>query len=482
MITFLSGLAVLLIGGLIYGRVSERIIKPTDDATPAVSMQDGVDYVPMNKKKNALIELLNIAGTGPILGPLQGILFGPIAFITIPIGCVIGGAFHDYMVGMISVRNKGAQMPGLVRQFLGKHINGVYLVFVSLSLLLLGTVFIYTPGDLFVSQILNQDSAATNPVVWIVYGGIFLYYIVATFFPIDKIIGKVYPIFGAILLLSAVGVFVGLFVKGYPLVEIWDAEAMGYPFKTNFIPIFFVTVSCGICSGFHSTQATLVSRTMVNEHEGRTTFYDMMILEGVIAMIWAAAGMGALQMGLTSADALSNQPTNVVGIVAKDMLGSIGGIIAVVGVIVLPITSGDTALRSLRLIIGDSVKIDQKKKKNVLFLALSIFVVVAGLLTWSKLNPSGFNTLWQYFAWANETIAVFAFSMIAFYMKQHGMPYLMALIPGTFYQYVVVSYILNARIGFNLPWTWAYIVAGVIAAGYAIIVMLIKTKPKLNTV
>ena len=288
MITFILGLVLLIIGGTIYGRITERVMKPTDDPTPAISMGDGVDFVPMKKWRNSLIELLNIAGTGPILGPIQGILFGPIAYITIPIGCVIAGAFHDYMTGMISVRNRGEQTPDLVRRFLGKHMYAVYNVFVCLLMLLVGVVFIYTPGDLFVTQILGQDNSASNPTLWIVYGAIFAYYILATLLPIDKIIGRIYPLFGAILLVSAVGVFVGLFTKGYPLTELWNASAAGYPFQTNFIPMFFVTVTCGICSGFHSTQATLISRTISREDEGRVTFYDMMILEGFIAMTWAA--------------------------------------------------------------------------------------------------------------------------------------------------------------------------------------------------
>ena len=476
MITFLTGVAVLILGGLLYGKLTERIIKPTDDETPAVTQKDGVDFVPMGKWRNSLIELLNIAGTGPILGPLQGALFGPIAFVTIPIGCVIGGAFHDYMTGMISVRHRGEQTPDLIRRFLGKHMYKIYLVFVCLLMLLIGVVFIYTPGDLFVTQILNQDSAVSNPVVWIVYGGIFAYYIIATLFPIDKIIGKVYPIFGAILLISAVGVFIGLFVKGYPITEIWDAAAAGFPMRGNFIPLFFVTVTCGICSGFHSTQATLVSRTITNEHEGRMTFYNMMITEGFIAMIWAAAGMGAVQLGLTDADTLGSAATGVVGVVAKDMLGTVGGIIAVVGVIVLPITSGDTALRSLRLMVGDAVGIDQTKKDRALRMALIIFAVVAGILVWAKMNPSGFNIIWQYFSWANETTVVFVFAMIAIYMKRHGMPYLMAVLPGSFYLYIVSAYIMNARIGFHIPWTVTYIIAGVLAAGYIALFVLKKRK------
>ena len=253
MITFLIGLAILALGGVAYGKVCERVIKPTDRKTPAEAQYDGVDYVPMKKWKNSLIELLNIAGTGPILGPIQGILFGPIAFLTIPIGCVLGGAFHDYMCGMISIRNEGEQMPGLVRRFLGKRMSVIYAVFVCLLMLLVGVVFIYTPGDLFVTQILKGESSFANPAVWIVYGAIFVYYIIATLLPIDKIIGKIYPIFGAILLLSAAGVFAGIFFNGYKLNELWETGfSFLNPYGDSFIPIFFVTVACGIVSGFHS--------------------------------------------------------------------------------------------------------------------------------------------------------------------------------------------------------------------------------------
>ncbi|MBP3855313.1 MAG: carbon starvation protein A [Ruminiclostridium sp.] len=477
MITFISGIAILIIGAVIYGGLCERIIKPSDRKTPAVEKFDGVDFVPMKKWKNSLIELLNIAGTGPILGPIQGILFGPIAFITIPIGCFIGGAFHDYMCGMISVRSDGEQMPALVKRFLGKYVYVIYNIFVCLLMLLVGVVFIYTPGDLFVTQILGSESTIDNPVLWIVYGVIFAYYIVATLLPIDKIIGKIYPVFGGILLLSAVGVFVGIFTNGYPLDEIWDKGfSFVNPYGDNFIPIFFVTVACGIVSGFHSTQATLISRTMGNEREGRMTFYNMMILEGFIAMVWAAAAMGAFNSGLVSMDMLHDQPTSVVGIVAKSMLGSIGGIIAIVGVIVLPITSGDTSLRSLRIMISDAFHINSAKKKNNLLLALVIFSVVAVILVWAKADTSGFNVLWRYFSWANESTAVFAFAMVSVYMIRNKMPYLMALLPGMFYMYVVTSYILNAQIGFNMPWIAAYIISAVLTAAYGAAIVIYGKK------
>ena len=467
MITFLIGLIMLAVGGAVYGRVCERVMKPTDEETPAVAQRDDVDFVPMAKWRNSLIELLNIAGTGPILGPIQGVLFGPVAFITIPVGCVIAGAFHDYMVGMISIRNKGGQTPDLVRLFLGRRAYYVYAVFVCLLLLLIGVVFVYTPGDIFVTQILRQESTLSNPVLWVVYGVIFGYYVIAALFPIDKIIGRVYPLFGAVLLVSAVGVFAGLFLKGYPLTELWDAAAAGFPMKENLLPIFFVTVTCGILSGFHSTQATLVSRTVVSEREGRTTFYDMMIVEGFIAMTWAAGAMGAMNQGLASADALWTAPTSVVGIVAFDMLGPVGGMIALAGVIVLPITSGDTALRSLRLTLGDAFGLDMRRKGNVLKLAVPIFAVVFAVLIWAKADTAGFNVLWRYFSWANETCGVFALTMIAMYMARKRMPYGMALAPGAFYLFVVTSYILSAQIGFNLPWVAAYLGGGACVCAYA---------------
>lgn len=470
MITFIIGLLILIFGGIVYGKVCERIFAPDDRKTPAVRLNDGVDYVPMKKWKNSLIQLLNIAGTGPILGPIQGILFGPIAFLTIPIGCVIGGAFHDYMSGMISLRNDGAQMPSLIRKYLGKYTYIVYNIFVCLLMLLVGAVFIYTPGDLFVTQILKADNGIGNPIVWIVYGAIFVYYIIATLFPIDKIIGKIYPIFGAVLILSAIGVFIGLFIQGYPLDEIWNIGiANVHPQGLHFIPIFFVTVACGIVSGFHSTQSTLISRTMENEKEGRMTFYNMMIAEGFIAMIWAAAAMGVMKLGLANAQ---TSPTDVVGIVAKNLLGSIGGIIAIIGVIVLPVTSGDTALRSLRLMTADALHIDQSKRRNRLALSLVIFAVVAFLLIFSKMNSEGFNILWRYFAWANQTISVFAFAMIAIYMMSKKKPYILSLIPGMFYMFVISSFILNATIGFGLPWTISYIIAGILTIIYAATVLI----------
>ena len=327
MVTFIIGLAILFVGAALYSKLCEHVFGPDDRQTPAYYKGDGVDYVPMRGWKNSLINLLNIAGTGPILGPIQGILFGPIAFITIPIGNVIGGAMHDYFCGMICLRDGGAQMPDTIKKYSNKGIYAVYNVFLCLLLLLVGAVFVYTPGDIAATQVFGFSGLATDWTTWVIYGVIFLYYLVATVFPIDAIIGRIYPIFGAILLFSAVGVFVGIFAHQYPLIEVWDeswaneffdygayfggvfadggngataagVEKWGEVFTAqggHFLPVFFVTVACGILSGFHSTQTAIISRTMKSERQGSYTFYWMMILEGFIAMVWAGGAMGAVQ-------------------------------------------------------------------------------------------------------------------------------------------------------------------------------------------
>jgi len=336
-------------------------------------------------------------------------------------------------------------------------------------MILVGAVFIYTPGDLVVASLLKQQAVSSNPIVWVVYAVIFFYYLAATLFPIDKIIGRIYPIFGAILLLSAIGIFFGLFIKGYHLDNVTAANWMGtHPKGTPLLPIFFVTVACGIVSGFHSTQATLIGRSVSDEREGRRTFYDMMILEGFIAMIWAAAAMGIYYKGVPAE--LVGKPA-IIGLVANDMLGTIGGLIAVLGVIVLPITSGDTALRAARLMIADAIGYDQSKAKNRVTLSICIFIPVIAILIFAKLNAEGFNVLWQYFAWANQTIAVFAFAMITLYLYKLKKPYIMSLIPGMFYMYIISTYLLNAKIGFNLPLGIATIAGIVLAFVYAYLII-----------
>lgn len=273
MITFLIGLAILFLGGAVCGRICERVMQVDDTPTPATRLKDGIEFLPMGRWRNCLIGLLNIAGTGPILGSIQGILFGPVAFLAIPIGCVIGGAFHDYMSGMISLRYDGKQMPELIRHFLGKDAHIIYYVFIGFLLFLGGAVFIYMPGDLFVGHILKQDVSVLGMDLLAVYGVIFVYYLFATLLPIDKIIGRIYPFFGALLLVSAVGIFFGLLLNQYPLKELWEVGYMDvHPLGAHLIPIFFITVGCGILSGAHATQVTIISRTLKSERDGRWAF------------------------------------------------------------------------------------------------------------------------------------------------------------------------------------------------------------------
>ena len=478
MVTFIIGLAVLVVGAYLYGKLCEKVFGPDDRKTPAYTKQDGVDYVPMKGWKNSLINLLNIAGTGPILGPIQGILFGPIAFITIPIGNIIGGAMHDYFSGMICLRDGGSQMPDMIKKYTNKGVYWIYNVFVCVLLLLVGAVFIYTPGDIAAKQVFGFSGEATAVSTWVIYGVIFVYYLVATVFPIDAIIGRIYPVFGAILLFSAVGVFIGIFAKGYPLVELWNSTwAYGgvnyseYFAGGHFLPVFFVTVACGILSGFHSTQTAIISRTMKSERQGRNTFYNMMVLEGFIAMVWAAGAMGVYNLGLQEANA--QLATSTVGIVCKDILGNVGGIIALLGVIVLPITSGDTALRALRLTVSDTLHIDQSTNGKRLGLSSIIFLLVAGILVWAKFDVNGFNTLWRYFAWSNQTLALFALASVTVWMFENGKGKWswMPMIPGVFYAFITCTFIANAKIGLNIPWTAAYLIGVGFAVAYGVIVV-----------
>ena len=478
LVTFIIGLAVLVVGAYLYGKLCEKVFGPDNRKTPAYTKQDGIDYVPMKGWKNSLINLLNIAGTGPILGPIQGILFGPIAFITIPIGNIIGGAMHDYFSGMICLRDGGSQMPDMIKKYTNKGVYWIYNVFVCVLLLLVGAVFIYTPGDIAAKQVFGFSGEATAVSTWVIYGVIFVYYLVATVFPIDAIIGRIYPVFGGILLFSAVGVFVGIFAKGYPLVELWNStwtyggvNYSQYFADGHFLPVFFVTVACGILSGFHSTQTAIISRTMKSERQGRNTFYNMMVLEGFIAMVWAAGAMGVYNLGLQEANA--QLATSTVGIVCKDILGNVGGIIALLGVIVLPITSGDTALRALRLTVSDTLHIDQSTNGKRLGLSAIIFLLVAGILVWAKFDVNGFNTLWRYFAWSNQTLALFALASVTVWLFENGKGKWswMPMIPGVFYAFITCTFIANAKIGFNIPWTAAYIIGVGFAVAYGVIVV-----------
>ena len=359
-------------------------------------------------------------------------------------------------------------------------------------------------------RLFGFSGSAGDASTWIIYGVIFVYYLIATVLPIDKIIGKIYPILGGILILSAVGIFVMLFAGGYQLAEIFGDNTLGgfdfgaYFRSENFIPVFFVTVACGIMSGFHGSQTALVSRTLENEKHGRMTFYNMMICEGFIALVWAAGtmaviGIGAENAGITmqftetgwgyftNIDGVLTQisPTSVVGVICKNMLGGIGGIIAIIGVIVFPITSGDTALRSVRLMISETFHIKQKSVASRMMVALPVFALALGVLIWAKNDPNGFNTIWKYFGWANQTLTIFATSSIMIYLMRHGKTKFvwMPAIPLLFYSFVTISYLLSAPVGFSLDLSLSFIIAGVFTAFIfaGVIYRGIRMKPRIGT-
>lgn len=476
MLLFIVGIFILLAGGFLYSKYVESQLGPDDRETPAVRKSDGVDYVVMSEKKNWLINLLNIAGTGPILGPIQGILFGPIAFITIPIGCVLAGAVHDFLIGFISMRNGGSQVPRLVGKYVGEGTRKFYNIVICLLLLLTGVVFVYTPGDLIAYDVLKVGTDNTT-VIWIIYAIIFIYYIASTVLPIDKLIGKIYPIFGAFLIISALGVLGGVLLKGGGHMAFEGAGLLAkHPHGQMFIPAFFITVACGILSGFHGSQVTLVSRTIKHEKEAKVTFYSAMIAEGLIAMIWAA---GAMVVFSTKSASLDTPGTLMVGNISKYFIGKIGGLMAVIGVIALPITSGDTAFRSLRLIIAEELNIDQKSAIKRALLSACLFIPAAGILYFAKSNPNGFNILWRYFGFTNQFVAIFALAVATIYLMHNKKNYLMALIPGMFYTFIVFSFIINADpIGLRQPYSIAYPVAAVITIIYTIFVLNAGKKNK----
>ena len=446
MYTFLGGVALLILGYFTYGKFIEKVFGVKEErATPAYVNNDGVDYVPMNTYKNSLIQLLNIAGTGPVFGPIMGALYGPVAFIWIVVGCIFAGAVHDYLTGMISIRNRGAHLPELASKFLGKAMKHVVNAFAVLLLLLVGTVFVSTPASLL--HVLMDGKIALGIIIAI----IFLYYILATLLPVDKIIGRLYPYFGAILLISAFGVGIGLIVKGAPIPEL--SLSNFHPDNAPIFPLLFFTITCGALSGFHATQTPIISRTTQKEKQGRKIFYGMMIAEGIIAMIWAAAAMSLFDgyNGLNEVLAAGG-PGAIVSKVSTMMLGAIGGTLAVLGVVVLPITSGDTAFRSARMIIAEYLNIAQKKFSSRLWIALPLFAISV------VLTQIDFNLLWRYFSWANQATAVIALFVGSMYLYIARKNYWISLIPGTFMLLMVITYILNAKIGFGLSMNTSWVI------------------------
>ena len=457
MTTFIIGLVILALGYIFYSRYIEHIFAPDDRKTPAIELNDGVDFVPISKNRNALIHLLNIAGMGPIIGAVQGILFGPIAFILIPLGCILAGGVHDYFAGMLSIRNKGAQITGLIDKYLGKTAFKIFIVIVSIMLLLLATVFVYTAGDLFVERFFGvKEFVLTNPKVCITYGVILLYFILATMFPIDKIIGKFYPILGLMLIIGTGMIFAGFFIKGINLQNFDFAHYNLHPNNLPLIPMFFMTVSCGLLSGFHSTQATIISRTIESEKDGRRTFYGMMCVESLIATVWAAAAMDVYSLNLVPQNIVGT--VNVVNVIANKFVPFNLAFLVTLAIIILPITSGDTALRGLRITIADAFRLEQRKIANRLIIIIPIILCVLTILFWAKTNSGSFGLIWRYFTFFNQLISVPVLLCASIFLIKQKRNYFVALLPALFYVFITTTFILSEKIGFNLPLKCAEII------------------------
>lgn len=449
MYTFLIALVVLILGYVFYGAFVEKLFKPDDRTTPAVSVNDGVDYVPMKQKWNIfLIQLLNIAGLGPIYGAILGALFGPAVYIWIVFGNIFAGSVHDYLSGMISMRHNGANISELVGIYLGDKMKWIMRIFSVVLLILVGTVFMSGPAGLLAK--LTPESLNLN--FWLYT--ILIYYFLATILPFDKIIGRLYPVFGFVLIFMAVGVGLMLLVNNgtNPLPELTSIPLTNVKGQALW-PIMFITVACGAISGFHATQSPMVARVMMSERDGRKIFYGAMIAEGIIALVWAAAGTtfynGAA--GLNEALTTLGGQGGVVFDVTKSLLGPIGGVLAILGVVAAPITSGDTAFRAARLTLSDIFKLDQKPLKNRLLIAVPLLFV-----GWFLTQGVDYQIIWRYFSWSNQTLAMIALWMGAAYLYQNKITHWVASIPATFMSAVSITYILQAAEGFKLATSISY--------------------------
>ena len=467
MISILLALAVLVCGYLFYGRAVEKAFGPDGRQTPAYRLEDGVDFVPMKTWQAFLVQLLKIAGTGPIFGALMGACFGPVVFLWIVFGAILGGGVHDYMSGMVSERHDGASIAELSGIYLGKGAKWVMRIFSVLLLLLTGTVFVTSPAALLA----RLTPAFLGNSFWIVV--ILVYYVLATLLPIDKIIGRLYPVFGVVLIIMALGILFGIVKGGYTVPELTLRNL--HPEGLAVWPFMFVTVACGAISGFHATQSPMVAKCIVSEKQGRTIFYGAMLAESVIALVWAAGGVAfyGATGGLQSALSALGQ-SGVVYEISTGMLGTVGGILAVVGVIACPITSGDTAFRSARLILAEITGLDQKKIRNRLLITVPLLGLGA------VLTQLDFNVLWRYFSWSNQTLAMISLWVATAYLiKRGGKPYtsLLTALPAAFMSAVSLTYILMAKEGFRLSGSVAY-PAGIVfaAALFALYAVLASRK------
>ena len=488
--TFFVALIILIGGYLLYSRLSEKVFAIDDRRTPAIDHPDGVDIQPLPKWKAFLIELLNIAGTGPIFGAISGALFGPIVFVWIVLGCILGGAVHDYFSGMLSCRNNGDSIAHISRKYGGKVVMAFLRIFSAVLLILVTAVFVVSPSTLL-AELTNGNVKAW---IWMII--ILAYYLLSAIVPIDKIIGKAYPVFGVILIVMALAVIGGVVFQQdkYPMLELithfkdYSAANGDLPWW----PFMFVTVACGAVSGFHATQSPVIAKCIKSEKEGRQVFYGAMVAEGIIALIWAAAAMAFFRIdtaeGFMDLVNIGGGSSVSVKQMAETILGPVGTVLAIVGVVICPITSGDTALRSCRLIIAEAFKFNQKKLKNRLIVTLPLFVMVICLSIWNFADSHNFNILWRWFAWSNQIIAAFTLSIVTIYLLREGKykwGSLITAIPAAFMIAVTITYILgepNIALGRFIPMNVAYIVGGVTAGvgfiTYLVVLFIRAFKPK----
>lgn len=481
MVSFILCLALLIVGYFVYGKIVDNAFAPDDRETPAVRINDGVDYVVMPQWKLFLVQLLNIAGLGPIFGAIQGALWGPIVFLWITFGTIFAGGVHDYFSGMLSERNDGKSIAEVTGIYMGSIMKNIMRVFSVVLLIMVGTVFAVGPAGLITTLIGNGGGSGllTNVKMWTFI--ILIYYFVATFISIDKIIGKVYPLFGVCLIVMAIGVCFGIFTKSeYVIPEIWSNFTNMHPDAKSIWPFMFITVACGAISGFHSTQSPLMARCMKSERQGHFVFYGAMTAEGIIALIWAAAGCsiyevtGGLNTGLQEAIAMG-QSAAIYDVCAKTM-GGVGIALAMIGVIVCPITSGDTAFRSARLTIADWFGIDQDDWKKRLVLCVP--VLGAGAI----ISQLDYTIVWRYFSWTNQTLAMIVLWTASMFLFMEKKNYWITAVPATFMSAVSVTYFVAAGECLNLGTAIAYpigIVAAIVFLGFFLFV--IKTRnPKPN--
>lgn len=481
MISFCIALAALIIGFFTYGKFVERVfgIDP-DRKTPAIANPDGVDFVPLSGWKIFMIQFLNIAGLGPIFGAIMGAKFGTSSFLWIVFGTIFAGAVHDFMAGMISLRHNGESLPETIGRYLGVTAKQVMRFFTVILMILVGVVFVAGPADLL-AMLTPQNLDST---FWIFV--IFAYYILATMFPIDKIIGRIYPAFAVALIFMAIGILFMLFISFPDIPEITDglSNKSEDPENNPIFPMLFISIACGAISGFHATQSPLMARCMTNERQGRYIFYGAMVTEGIAALIWAAAATyffspeGQAFFHITEPEKVNGNSAVIVNIISNGWLGMVGGALAILGVVAAPITSGDTAFRSARLIVADFLHMEQRSISKRLLICIPLFLVAILILIYNLSDPAGFEKIWRYFAWSNQTLAVFTLWAITIYLSRKGKPYWITLIPALFMMAVVITYILFDRSGIELLYTTSVIISAISVVISAIYFFLYRYKEK----